>query len=183
VKKEAGYVAMRGELVGGSMTQKTDATDHGLVAAEPDGLHRRKVLAGALGVGAAAVVLAACGSDNAAPSPEPSSPADQEPAPGATTASGVIVAAADVPVDGGVVEIVDDRKVIVTQPEAGTYKGFSAVCPHEGCTVAGVQEGSIFCPCHGSRFDTSTGAVLQGPATVPLAPVPVAQQGDDIVFA
>jgi Rieske Fe-S protein len=93
------------------------------------------------------------------------------------------VAAGEVPVGGGAVTIVGDRKVVVTQPSEGTYQGFSAVCPHQGCTVSGVQDGAITCPCHASRFDVTTGAVLQGPAAAPLASIPVALEGDDIVFA
>lgn len=165
------------------MAEQTDQGQNEGATAALSGIERRKVLAGALGVGAASVVLAACGSGDSTATPEISAAPEQQPAPGATTASGVIVAAADVPVNGGVVEIVDDRKVIVTQPQAGTYQGFSAVCPHEGCTVGGVQDGVIVCPCHNSQFDTSTGEVLQGPANAPLAPIPVSQQGDDIVFA
>jgi Rieske Fe-S protein len=36
-----------------------------------------------------------------------------------------------------------------------------------------VADGFLDCPCHGSRFDAETGAVTRGPATQPLAPVPV----------
>jgi nitrite reductase/ring-hydroxylating ferredoxin subunit len=93
------------------------------------------------------------------------------------------VAAADVPVGGGTITTVGDRKVVVTQPEAGTFVGFSAVCPHQGCSVGSVEADAIICPCHNSRFDPRTGAVLQGPAAAPLGAIPVAQQGDDIVFA
>lgn len=39
----------------------------------------------------------------------------------------------------------------------------SAICTHSGCVVnsAGAQ---LICPCHGSRFNTVTGAVNAGPA-------------------
>ncbi|MEA2270038.1 MAG: hypothetical protein QOC64_2648 [Solirubrobacteraceae bacterium] len=42
-------------------------------------------------------------------------------------------------------------------------------CSHRGCSLATgeVDGGAITCPCHGSRFDLHTGAVLQGPATAP----------------
>lgn len=47
-------------------------------------------------------------------------------------------------------------------------------CSHRGCSLAGgdVEDGAIVCPCHGSRFDLRSGAILQGPAT---APQPVLQ--------
>ncbi|HEV7807966.1 MAG TPA: Rieske 2Fe-2S domain-containing protein [Solirubrobacteraceae bacterium] len=42
-------------------------------------------------------------------------------------------------------------------------------CSHRGCSLATgeVQDGAVTCPCHGSRFDLRTGAVLRGPATAP----------------
>ena len=49
-----------------------------------------------------------------------------------------------------------------------TFECFSIACTHEGCAV-GITNGQRFdCPCHGSRFDSS-GQVLLGPATRPLA--------------
>jgi Rieske Fe-S protein len=83
---------------------------------------------------------------------------------------------ADVPVGSGV--IVDDT--VVTQPTAGVFKGFSTVCPHRGCNVSKVENGTIDCPCHGSKFDLE-GAVVNGPATSPLKPKTVSVQGDSIV--
>ena len=38
-------------------------------------------------------------------------------------------------------------------------------CPLSGGLLAGT---TIMCQCHGSRFDITTGAVLNGPATEPL---------------
>lgn len=42
-------------------------------------------------------------------------------------------------------------------------------CSHRGCSLAGgdVEDGAVTCPCHGSRFDLRSGAILQGPATAP----------------
>jgi Rieske Fe-S protein len=71
----------------------------------------------------------------------------------------------------------------VTQPVAGTFKGFSATCTHQGCKVKEVVGGTINCPCHGSRFSVVTGAVVNGPATSPLPPVNVKVQGTSIVQA
>nr|WP_240896122.1 Rieske (2Fe-2S) protein [Kineococcus siccus] len=79
----------------------------------------------------------------------------------------------DVPVGSAVkVEAADGTGVVVAQPTAGTAVAFNARCPHAGCAVA-VDDAELNCPCHGSRFDALTGAVLKGPATEPLAPYPV----------
>lgn len=85
---------------------------------------------------------------------------------GAASAASDAIAKADIPVGGG--KVFEALKVVVTQPTAGDYKAFSAVCTHQGCTVTGVADGVITCPCHGSTFDIATGDVKQGPATAPL---------------
>ena len=55
----------------------------------------------------------------------------------------------------------------------------STICTHQGCTVgeAGKQ---LDCPCHGSVYDAQTGAVINGPAQLPLRSYQVAQVGTDI---
>jgi nitrite reductase/ring-hydroxylating ferredoxin subunit len=87
----------------------------------------------------------------------------------------------DIPVGGG--KIFSDAQVVVTQPAAGTFKAFTAVCPHQGCTVASVASGKIICPCHGSQFQTSDGSVVQGPASTPLTEVPIKVTGGSITLA
>ena len=62
----------------------------------------------------------------------------------------------------------DGSPDIVVRRGNGALAAFSAVCTHAGCQV-GFQSGVIFCPCHGSEFDPTTGAVLRGPAVTPLA--------------
>jgi len=78
----------------------------------------------------------------------------------------VLGAASDVPVGGGA--IYTAAKVVVTQPASGQYKAFSAVCTHVGCIVNKVTNGTIDCPCHGSEFKITNGAVVTGPAPSPL---------------
>jgi nitrite reductase/ring-hydroxylating ferredoxin subunit len=116
----------------------------------------------ALGVGVLA--LAGC-----APSPT---------SPGGTTGSGQLEAGtelaklADIPVGGTASAKVDGAPIVLAQPTEGKVVAFSAICTHQGCTVAAVQT-SYDCPCHGSRYDAATGAVINGPAQEPLAKIDV----------
>jgi Rieske Fe-S protein len=75
--------------------------------------------------------------------------------------------AADVPVGGG--KVYESAQVVVTQPAAGQYKAFSAICTHVGCICNQVANGTINCPCHGAKFKITDGSVVAGPATTPLA--------------
>jgi Rieske Fe-S protein len=77
-----------------------------------------------------------------------------------------------VPSGGGLV--ISQDSIVLTRGVGPTVHGFSAICTHQGCTVSTVAHGTIDCPCHGSRFNAMTGAVVQGPATRPLPTVAVA---------
>jgi Rieske Fe-S protein len=84
----------------------------------------------------------------------------------ATVTGTVLGAAREIPVGGGM--IFSAARVVVTQPARGRYRAFSAVCTHVGCILNQVTAGTINCPCHGSRFTITTGAVVAGPAPTPL---------------
>lgn len=85
-----------------------------------------------------------------------------------------------VPVGGG--KILADQSIVLTQPTAGTIKAFSAVCTHQGCTVASVEKSLITCPCHGSQFSITDGSVANGPATQPLAAKQVKVENGQILL-
>jgi thiosulfate dehydrogenase (quinone) large subunit len=70
------------------------------------------------------------------------------------------------------------------QPSAGEFVAFDAICPHAHCQVSyEAPTGQFVCPCHGSRFQGTTGAVLQGPAVVGLTRIPVSEGGDGRLYA
>lgn len=144
---------------------------------------RRRVL-GLVAGGGAIGLLAACGggsdTGSASPSADTGAPSESS-TPEETAAGTALVATADVPVGGGVV--LDKQKIVVTQPESGTFKAFTAICTHQGCTVAGVKNDVISCPCHGSAYNAADGSVKNGPATRPLREIPVAVEGDEVVTA
>lgn len=79
--------------------------------------------------------------------------------------------------------VYDGPKVVVTQPVEGDVRGFTAVCPHQGCLVSEVTNNEILCPCHGSLFSAEDGAVIVGPARTGLAPVDVAVVGDQVILS
>ncbi|HEV7652887.1 MAG TPA: Rieske (2Fe-2S) protein [Actinophytocola sp.] len=94
-------------------------------------------------------------------------PAAETPPAGGGAAEGTVLgAASEVPVGGG--KVFTDKKIVVTQPAKGEFKGFSAVCTHQGCIVDKIGDGTIDCPCHGSKFAIKDGSVAAGPAKKPL---------------
>jgi thiosulfate dehydrogenase [quinone] large subunit len=132
-----------------------------------------------------------------APSPKPSptqggsTPAVpvQPPTAGATApatpapAGTPIGPAHDVPVHGAASfqDPASGDPAIVVQPRAGTFLAFDAVCPHAGCTVT-YTDANFFCPCHGSRFDGTTGAVEVGPARQGLRKIAISAGPDGTLY-
>ncbi|KES03217.1 hypothetical protein BU52_31640 [Streptomyces toyocaensis] len=139
---------------------------------------RRTVL---LATGTAALITG-CGSDGGEDGGEDggggtSSDTAGPDAPDAPAGQG-LTSTADVPVGGGTV--LRDDGIVVTQPEKGVFRAFSAICTHQNCVVADVADGSINCTCHGSRFAITDGSVEQGPATRPLPEERITVEGNSI---
>ncbi|WP_461085625.1 Rieske (2Fe-2S) protein [Streptomyces deserti] len=97
------------------------------------------------------------------------------------TAGQELASTGDIPVGGGTV--FQDEKIVVTQPEQGEFKAFSAICTHQNCLVADVTDGTINCTCHGSRFRVADGSVAEGPATRPLPEERITVDGNSIRLA
>ena len=74
------------------------------------------------------------------------------------------------------------RLAYVSQPSAGQFVAFSSECTHAGCTVKYSQDGELVCPCHGARFAADSGAVLEGPASRPLATIQIAEGPDGQLY-
>ncbi|MBM7053369.1 Rieske (2Fe-2S) protein [Streptomyces durocortorensis] len=134
---------------------------------------RRTVLAA--GAAGAAALATGCGSsdgdggEDASPTPS---------APGDATDGAELARTGDIPVGGGTV--FKEQKIVVTQPEEGEFKAFSAVCTHASCLVSTVSDGTINCPCHGSKFSITDAAVEAGPATRPLPAEQISVSGGAI---
>jgi len=72
---------------------------------------------------------------------------------------------------------------VLVHLKSGDFVAYSAVCTHQGCTVA-YKGGNLACPCHGSVFDPAKGAeVVAGPAPTPLPEIPVKIQGGEVIRA
>lgn len=138
----------------------------------PAGPTRRQVLRGgaaaAVGVGAA-VTLSACagGSEGDGGNEEPIS-----------TGNPQTVPKDSVPVGNG---LILEEDYVVTQPTEGDFKAFTKACPHQGCNVSLIRDGSIVCACHTSLFSVNDGSLTSGPARRGLSPVKVEDDGDNLL--
>jgi len=141
---------------------------------------RRRLLTG-VGLAGLAGTVAACGGGPASSVPGTGSGPASSSAAGGGQAGGsgaALASTGEIPLGGG--KIFTAARVVVTQPAAGDFKGFSAVCTHMQCIVDQVANGTINCPCHGSRYSVTDGHVVAGPAPSPLPPQALKVQSGQI---
>ena len=151
-------------------------------------------LGSALGVGAAVASLAACaGSGSSGDSGSSggkqddsgeSKKAGSSAAGGEAQSGGAAIARESEVAPGSAVEFKDGgQDAVLIHLESGDFAAYSAVCTHQGCTVA-YQKGQLACPCHGSVFDPANGAeVVTGPAQSPLPEIPIEVKGGQVLRA
>jgi Rieske Fe-S protein len=134
-------------------------------------------LGAALGLGiAGASALAACAE-------EPPEHAAKAPRDGAHAGGQEIAQISKVPAGSAVNFEESGSPAVLVHLQNGKFAAYSAVCTHQGCTVA-YRNGELLCPCHGSVFDPSRGgAVLSGPAPSPLPRIPLKVQSGGIYRA
>lgn len=163
---------------------------------KPSAAPARRTVVAAAGAAGLAVALTACGSSDDSSSSSTgsgtsgttgSTGSSEAASTGGTgggdnaAAGAALTTTADIPEGGG--KVFESEKVVVTQPTAGTYKAFSAVCTHQGCAVKSVADGVINCPCHNSNFSIEDGSVKSGPAQKALPSVSITVSGTNITLA
>jgi cytochrome b6-f complex iron-sulfur subunit len=151
---------------------------------EVTGTSRRQVITiGSFGV-VGALGLTACGSGGSGGSDASGGDGTSSGSATAPAAAGTtLTKLSAVPVGGAISVLVNNVTVLVSRPASGTAAAFSAVCPHQGCTVAAEGTQNLRCPCHGSTFDPKTGKNLSGPAPRPLTGIPVTVTGGNVVLS
>jgi nitrite reductase/ring-hydroxylating ferredoxin subunit len=139
-------------------------------------ISRRGVIASAVGVSAVAA-LSACSPEvtDLASTPEPEAPA--------TSAPVAVVKTSEIPVGSGKKFDVEGVPILITQPKAGEFRGFSAVCTHAGFVMSNVANSEIKCDNHGAVYSADDGSVLSGPAPRALGKVTVTVEGDDVLVS
>jgi len=145
-------------------------------------------LGSALGVGAAAASLVACGGSGSSGGQQGGSGESEKAGSSAAgekaqSGGGAIAQASEV-APGSAFKFKDGgRDAVLVHLESGDFVAYSAVCTHQACTVA-YQKGQLACPCHGSVFDPANGAeVVNGPAQRPLEEIPVKVKGGQVLRA
>ena len=76
---------------------------------------------------------------------------------------------------------IDETKVSVAAAGGRLY-AFDDACTHMGCSLGEgkLEDTTVTCPCHGSQFDVTSGAVVRGPAQRPVRSRSVEVEGNEL---
>jgi Rieske Fe-S protein len=146
---------------------------------DPLPISRRTVIMNT-GLAAAAMAgLSSCTNYSTQPADEPSAAGTSGGATGGSSGAGgpLSVKETEIPVGSG--KIFPDAQTVITQPQKGEFKAFSAICTHQGCVVNTVTN-TINCPCHGSKYSITDGSVVNPPAPQPLPAKTIKVSGDTL---
>jgi len=88
----------------------------------------------------------------------------------------------DVPHEGAIRVSLDGTPICIARSQGEVF-AISDICSHADVSLSegDVEDGTIECWLHGSRFDLRTGAPTGLPATKPVATYPVTVEGDDVL--
>jgi len=89
-----------------------------------------------------------------------------------------------VDVVAGTMRVFDVAGTMVNVASVGGHlNAIDDTCTHRACSLAkGKLDGTtVTCPCHGSQFDVTSGAVLRGPAQQPVRSRLVQVEGEDLL--
>jgi len=94
----------------------------------------------------------------------------------------VSIKKSDIPLGEGKEIVWGDIPGIIVNVRGMGYIALSRVCTHLGCLVEYDKEANEFiCPCHAGTFNIE-GNVISGPPPKPLAKLPLAVEGDNIII-
>ena len=88
----------------------------------------------------------------------------------------------DVPEEGAIRVVLDGQPICIARSQGEVF-AISDVCSHADVALSEgeVENGTIECWLHGSRFDLRTGAPTGLPANRPVPTFPVTVEGDDVL--
>ena len=94
-----------------------------------------------------------------------------------------VLKVSDLPDVGAVQVRVDGRPISVVRAEDGSLHAIDDICTHANVSLSEgeVEDCTIECWLHGSRFDLLTGEPTGLPATVPVGVYAVTVEGDDVL--
>jgi 3-phenylpropionate/trans-cinnamate dioxygenase ferredoxin subunit len=88
----------------------------------------------------------------------------------------------DVPEEGAIRVQLDGKPICIARSQGEVF-AISDICSHADVALSegDVEDGTIECWLHGSRFDLRTGEPTGLPANRPVATYPVTVEGDDVL--